>query len=147
MIKRWTQAEVDLVLTHYGKMKNSDLAEMLNRSTGSLESKARDMGIADQAHSLKIKESRQEDSVIRIRSLGKHEKIPSLPCCLLWHLKEMEGCMDSENSIYDPCPETFSPLKARIAELKRAGNNGGEIAEILGISKTTVYGYIKEMRA
>jgi DNA-binding CsgD family transcriptional regulator len=145
-LKRWTQAEMDLVALRYGSIPNAELAAILGRGVHSLEAKASSMGLSNQTETHPNKSKKFDKEInVRIRALGQYEQIPHMPN-LLNLLRCMSGCMG---------PTTPQVTKKRIADTRQSqikrmlssGMTGREIVHEIGIPKSTVYRHIKEMRA
>lgn len=149
-MKNWKPEEIDTMRRLYGKVPNKELAKMLSRSFMSVSRKASEMGIINRRMAAHIKEARQEDKIVKIRGLGKTEKIPSMPCCLLWHLIEMDGCMTSKvvepNAGRRAYLERMEQVRPQISEMLKHGITAYKIARKLGMANSTVYGYVEEMR-
>lgn len=145
-LKRWTQAEMNLVALRYGSIPNAELAAILGRGVHSLEAKASSMGLSNQTETHPNKSKKFDTEInVRIRALGQYEQIPHMPG-LLELLRCMSGCMDPT------LPQVTNKRRADIrqSQIKRmldSGMTGHEIVHEIGIPKSTVYRHIKEMRA
>lgn len=145
-LKRWTQAEMDLVALKYGSIPNAELAAILGRGVHSLEAKASSMGLSNQTETHPNKSKKFDTEVnVRIRALGQYEQIPHMPG-LLDLLRGLSGCMET------PLPQVAKNrlTDTRQSQIKRmldSGMTGCEIVHEIGIPKSTVYRHIKEMRA
>jgi hypothetical protein len=153
--RRWTDEEAAILEREYPTRKNSEIGKMIGRSGQSVRTKAKEMGLkkpVDFLYQTRLKKDESElKTSIRIRSLGKNELVPPMPCCLLWHLREMEGCMDTAivlpNRTQREYQDRLHAAKPKIKEMLHKKMSGTEIAKAMGMRYSTVYGYIKEIKA
>ena len=80
----------------------------------------------------------------RFRKLGQYEQIPPMPS-MIELLELMEGACAA-----DPIIKAYAlrskETRYKIYEMGKKGMKPTEIVEIIGISKTQVYGYLREYR-
>lgn len=146
-LKRWTQAEMDLVALKYGSIPNAELAAILGRGVHSLEAKASSMGLSNQTETHPNKSKKFDTEInVRIRSLGQYEQIPHMPS-LLNLLRCMSGCMDHISQQDTSNTRRTDVRRSQIKRMLDSGMTGREIVHEIGIPKSTVYRHIKEMRA
>jgi transposase len=143
----WTEEEKALLVREYKNRSLPEVAKIMGRSYHAVKNKMRGMGLTKQPG----RKDRPTERTVRINPLGKHERIPPMPCCLLWHLKEMEGCMDTAivlpNRTQREYQDRLHAAKPIIKEMLQKRMSGSAIAKAMGMRYSTVYGYIKEIRA
>jgi hypothetical protein len=137
---------MDLVALRYGSIPNAELAAILGRGIHSLEAKASSMGLSNQTETHPNKSKKFDPEVnVRIRTLGRHEQIPRMPC-LIELLRCMSGCMDRVSPQASENKRLTDVRQSQIKRMLDSGMTGREIVHEIGIPKSTVYRHIKEMR-
>lgn len=139
----------------YSKRRNAEIEHELGRSASAVRNRAQYLGLKKPPeffeNGRKQKEAAALKADIRVNRLGKNERIPPMPCCLLWHLKEMEGCMDTTivlpNKTQREYHDRLKAAKPLIKEMLQKQMSGTEIAKAMDMRYSTVYGYIKEIQA
>ncbi len=154
----WSKEDEEIMRLKYADSATSDLEKILGRPRAAINNKARSMGIQKSDEFWRKCGGRASEGwdtddsgpKRKFRELGKHEQIPAMPG-LLDHLAIMSGCMNSE--IVEPNAGRRSylarlePVRPQIDAMLKQRISGYKIAQAIGVPHSTVYGYIKEIRA
>jgi hypothetical protein len=100
----WTGQELEILMRDYPFKTAAELSTLIHRPPRSIITKASDMGIKKNPDFWRKNkclpkigwQDRYDSPERKIRPIGKNEMIPKIPCCLLWQLRDMEGCMDTK---------------------------------------------------
>jgi hypothetical protein len=142
--KEWTEEEIEFLKKEYMNHTASEIGKAIGRTKNAIKNKKRELGI------FTIPRQEEPETVINIKPLGKHKTIPPMPG-LLELLTSMAGSMNakivSPNARHREYLARIDLVRPQIDEMLNKGISGYKIAQAIGVPHSTVYGYMKEIKA
>lgn len=148
MGREWTKEEESFLVKEYPERSFAEIGKILDRTRAGIKNKYQSLKYASN-----FTPEKQENLMkpnMTTRPMAADEEIPLLPG-LLDHLMSMAGSMNSEivapNARHRQYMARIELVRPQLDEMLGQGISGYKIAQAIGVPHSTVYGYIKDLRA